>query len=298
MRFRTSWAVVATTALLLGAGVGGLGARADAAVHDRDVADVGHLPHPAHIVVIVEENRSYADIVHSPLAAYLRSLMRSGASFTHSYAITHPSEPNYLALFSGWTHGVRSDHSCPQRFRGPNLANQLRRAGKPFTAYVDALPYRGFRGCFSGGTDGYTSIVAPWTDFTDVPASVARPISAFPRNYARLPPLCFVSPSLRHDMHERVSSIADGDQWLQQHLAQYVTWARAHNSLLVVTWDEDDHTAHNQIPTIIVGAHVRHGRYTEHMTHYRLLRTIEALEGLPPLADAAHTRAVTDIWRV
>ncbi|MGB7755497.1 MAG: hypothetical protein WBL23_05495, partial [Salinisphaera sp.] len=38
-----------------------------------------------------------------------------GALFQRAYGVTHPSEPNYLALFSGSLQGVRSD-SCPHHF--------------------------------------------------------------------------------------------------------------------------------------------------------------------------------------
>ena len=48
-------------------------------------------------------------------------------------------------------------------------------------------------------------------------------------------------------MHD--GSIAQGDAWLNNNLSAYATWAKANNSLLVVTWDEDDNGENNQIPT-------------------------------------------------
>jgi hypothetical protein len=53
--------------------------------------------------------------------------------------------------------------------------------------------------------------------------------------------------------------------------------------LLIITWDEDDGSAGNRIPTIFVGQQVRPGRYSRHITHYSVLRTIE---------DALHLRRV------
>ena len=35
---------------------------------------------------------------------------------------------------------------------------------------------------------------------------------------------------------------SEGDSWLQAHLQEYVTWAKKNNSLLIITWDEDDDT--------------------------------------------------------
>ena len=72
------------------------------------------------------ENHAYSEILGQPDAPYLNSLARSGAVLTQSYAVTHPSEPNYLALFSGSTQGL-SDDSCPHTFDCPNLAVALHR---------------------------------------------------------------------------------------------------------------------------------------------------------------------------
>ncbi|HWO38016.1 MAG TPA: hypothetical protein VNO32_55285, partial [Candidatus Acidoferrum sp.] len=63
------------------------------------------MPLPAHVVVVIEENHGYSQIIGSSQAPYINTLASEGASFTNSHAITHPSEPNYLALFSGSTQG-------------------------------------------------------------------------------------------------------------------------------------------------------------------------------------------------
>src|SRR6266852_3896207 len=57
------------------------------------------LPHFDHIVVAVEENHSYAQVIGSGSAPYVNSLVSKGALFTDSHAVTHPIEPNYLAHF-------------------------------------------------------------------------------------------------------------------------------------------------------------------------------------------------------
>jgi len=238
----------------------------------------------------MEENHAAANILGNAAAPYINRLARAGASFTRSYAITHPSEPNYVALFSGSQQGL-TDDSCPHTYHAANLGSQLRAAGKSFRGYSEGLPRAGYEGCTLGD---YARRHVPWTDFANLPRSVNQPLTAFGSNYARLPRLSFVIPNLMHDMHN--GTIAQGDTWLRQHLGGYVRWARAHNSLLVVTWDEDDTSHGNRIPTIIVGAHVKAGRYSEHVTHYRMLRTLEALERVAPLGNAAKTRPITDIW--
>jgi hypothetical protein len=51
--------------------------------------------------------------------------------------------------------------------------------------------------------------------------------------------------------------VSRGDAWLRDHLGAYAEWAKSHGSLFIITFDEDDDTAGNHIPTIIYGAHVR-----------------------------------------
>jgi acid phosphatase len=53
------------------------------------------LPNPDHIVIIMEENHSPESIIGSPDAPYITSLAATG-EFTNFYALTHPSQPNYL----------------------------------------------------------------------------------------------------------------------------------------------------------------------------------------------------------
>jgi acid phosphatase len=113
-------------------------------------------------------------------------------------------------------------------------------------------------------------------------------------DYASLPTVSFVIPNLDNDMHD--GTIAQADTWLATNLAPFANWAVANNSLLIVTWDEDDNGADNQVPTIIYGAHVRPGAYAEPISHYNLLSTIEQLYGLPKSGLAANAPAIGDIW--
>jgi acid phosphatase len=242
-------------------------------------------------VVAVFENEDAPDVVGSGRAPYLTSLARSGAWFTNAHGETHPSQPNYLALFSGSTQGV-TDDSCPQTFSTPNLAGQLRAAGRSFTGYSEGLPAAGYTGCRTGG---YARKHNPWVDFPALPASVNQPLSALPRDLAQLPTVAFVVPDLCSDMHS--CPVATGDAWARAHLSGYVAWARTHDSLLVVTFDEDEGTAANHIPTFLVGPMVRPGTTSaQRIDHYDVLRTLEDMYGLAPLGSAATAQPLTGIW--
>jgi phosphatidylinositol-3-phosphatase len=237
---------------------------------------------PDHVVVVVMENKRYDAVIGHPRTPYISSLAARGANFTSAYGETHPSQPNYLALFSGSTQGVTDNH-CGHTFNGtPNLARQLLDAGHSFVGYSEDLPLAGFTGCADGQ---YVRRHNPWVNFTDVPAASNRPLRDLPGDYRALPHVAFVVPDLCHDMHDCPK--ADADAWLRRTMDGYIAWAQRNNSLFVLTWDEDNRTDGNHIPTIVLGEHVTARQHPERIDHYSLLRTIEDLYGLPPLGLAA-----------
>lgn len=254
-------------------------------------ATTGVVPTPAHVVVVMEENHSYNDIIGSSSAPYINSLASSGALLTGSFAVTHPSEPNYMALFGGSTFGLSSD-ACPvSEGNTANLGSELLGAGKTFKGYSEGLPSTGSTTCSSGK---YARKHSPWVNFSNVPGSDSLPFSQFPTTYSSLPTLSFVIPNLNDDMHD--GTVKTGDTWLKTNLSAYATWAKANNSLLIVTWDEDDYTESNQIPTIIVGAGVKTGHYSEQVNHYNLLATLEKMYGLTPVGNSSGAAVISDIW--
>ncbi len=252
---------------------------------------LAQLPKPSHVVVVMEENHSYSEIIGSSQAPYINTLATQGALFTKSFAITHPSQPNYLALFSGSTQGI-TDDSCPHTFSAKSLESELITAGKSFTGYSEGLPSVGSTVCTSGL---YVRKHAPWTDFSKDLSKDNQPFTSFPTDFAKLPTVAWVIPNLDDDMHD--GTIQQADSWLQTHLLAYVTWARNNNSLLIVQWDEDQGTSINQIPTIFVGPMVKPGKYSETINHYNILRTVEDMYGLPHLGKSATATTITDVWK-
>ncbi len=280
------------------------------------------LPHPDHIVIVIEENKGYKDVIGSPNAPYLNNeLMKRGALLTSSYGLHHPSQPNYVELFSGDEHGVCND-ICPALITAPNLAASLLDAGKTFIGYAENLTNE----CTE---DLFARRHCPWLDFAGIPSSASLDFTSFPQTptgFDKLPAVAIVIPNLVDDMHSPSShlkrslhigdtsgEVRSGDQWLKDHLDAYATWAVANNSLLVITWDEDssfnvpptscEHgitTAppKNHIPTFLIGAHVLPGSTsTMVVTHYNVLRTILDMENLPPLGGSATAQAITGIWQ-
>jgi hypothetical protein len=271
-------------ALLCGALLGALSSLPVLAVPGPAAAGISVVPRPDHVVVLVEENHSQSSIVGNPAAPYITSLAQQNANFTQSFAVTHPSQPNYLHLFSGSNQGV-TDDSCPHSFGTQSLGDQLMGAGRTFVGYSEDLPSAGYTGCTSGK---YARKHSPWVNWPSLPAATNQPLSAFPTDFDKLPDVAFVIPNLDNDMHD--GTIGAGDAWVQSHLGDYITWAKTHNSLFVLTFDEDDNSSNNQIATIFAGQRVVPGGYAERINHHSVLRTIEDAFGLRP-SGAARRRS-------
>ncbi|HEU0282487.1 MAG TPA: alkaline phosphatase family protein [Gallionella sp.] len=248
------------------------------------------LPRPDHIVIVVEENKSFAQIIGNPAAPYINALAVRGALFTQSYGVTHPSQPNYLALFTGTTRGI-SSNACPLELSGANLAGALLEKGLSFTSYAESMPQAGFDGCVYGAYMRKHNPVANWKEL----AALNQPFSVFPQDFEKLPTVALVVPDQRNDMHD--GSIAQGDAWLAKNIEPYAQWAMTHNSLLIVTWDEDDGSADNRVATLFVGPMVRRGNSAQRINHYNILRTLSEMYGLPYLGESTQAAPIGGAWR-
>jgi hypothetical protein len=116
-----------------------------------------------------------------------------------------------------------------------------------------------------------------------------------PAIFASLPTVSFVVPDNLHNMHDgaRPESIERGDAWVRDNIDPYYQWAKTHNSLLIVTADEDDFVTNNHIPTVIVGPGVRAGATVpQTYTAHNLLRTIEDSYGTAHAGMANNVRPI------
>jgi len=243
-----------------------------------------------HVVVVILENKSRRQVLEDD--GYLKALGDQGAELTRSHALTHPSQPNYIALFSGSMHGI-TDDSCPHRITGPQLAKQLERHGLTFKAFSESLPAVGARTC--SGSDGkYRRKHAPWVNFASFDQRLHKPFGRFPDDFEKLPTVSFVIPNMCHDVHD--CPLPDGNRWMRKRMDGYAQWAKAHDSLLVVTFDEDEGTKTNRIYTALVGARIVPGNYDQVVDHYSLLRTLENMYGLAALGGAASAEPIRGIW--
>jgi hypothetical protein len=235
----------------------------------------------AHVVLLVLENKERGAVLGSADAPYLTALARRYGTAAHSFAITHPSLPNYLALVSGSTHGVTSDCTAC-RASGPNLGMQLDAAGVDWKAYEEGLP----RSCFTGaGAGRYARKHDPFAYWGERDCRHRVSFAALQADLAagRLPPFALVVPDLCHDMHD--CSVATGDAFLRT-LVPSLLRALGPRAYLVITFDEG--STGRPIPTIVAGPGARRrATQASRVDHYGVLATIEDTFGLRRLGAAA-----------
>jgi hypothetical protein len=251
---------------------------------------------PAHIAVIVMENKEFGEIIGSHQTPFINALARRYALARSMYAITHPSLPNYLALTGGSTFGIDSDCTDCTVGSATSLADQLSAAGLSWKAYMEDLP----RPCYRGaGAGDYAKKHDPFMYYGRVTRSSAQcahvvALTQLARDERRhtVPRFVWISPNLCHDMHD--CAPAQGDAFLAG-LVPPLLSALGPRGLLVLTWDEgttDDGccrlAAGGHIATILAGPLAApQARLRMPVDQYSILQAVEDLLGLRRLRGAA-----------
>src|SRR5580700_7050231 len=118
-------------------------------------------PRYDHIFVIIEENRSYSEIIGAnSLAPNINRLAEQYGQAKQFYAEVHPSEANYVAMLGGDTFGIHDDDAfyCKRGMVDPwcsksasadyadhsvvarSLMDQLEARNLSWKAYEESLP--------------------------------------------------------------------------------------------------------------------------------------------------------------
>ncbi len=230
------------------------------------------------------ENKSYGDIAGNSTAPYVNSLIATYGLATNYNGVAHPSEPNYLALFSGSTQGVTDDGN--HDLSGQTLADQLEAHDKTWQVYAQNVP----PDCFTAatavdgedGTGTYARKHEPAISFTAISAAPARcsHITDFTHFDPAAADFEFIVPNMCNDMHD--CSTATGDAFLRDFVPTILNspaWQQG--GVLFITWDEGEGLFSNQVATVVISKAVPKG-YQSAVAHdhYSLLRTIEDAWGL------------------
>jgi phosphatidylinositol-3-phosphatase len=254
------------------------------------------------------ENRDFTGVYGSADAPYINRLAARSGVALQSYAVSHPSLPNYLALLAGSTFGITSD--CTDcSVVAPNLASQLTAAHIGWRAYMEDMPTP----CFAGASyGGYAKKHDPFMYFRNIatdPAACANvvPFARLNKDIASpagLPAFTWITPNLCHSGHD--CSNASSDAWLAG-LVPAVLKTMRPGGILILTWDEGVGTqgccgggAGGHVLTIVAGPGAKpKTTLNRPVDHYSVLKTIELIYGLKLLAGAACpcTNGLTSLFR-
>ena len=278
------------------------------------------MPNFKHIVVIFFENHEFDLVYHNRAMPEFNRLANENTILTQYYAITHPSLPNYLAVFGGDTFKITSDcRNC--YISATNLPDQIEDSGRTWRAYFQNMP----QPCSPTDTLTYVQKHNPFMYFDDIRLNAARcsqsvvPLAQLDKDLAdgTLPDFVYIMPnscvSTDDDFTDPACDLPLADSWLagiMNKLTPYLNQqAEQEPNLVVITWDEGqgDHSccgmptkAGGRIATLLVSPQAMSGFLDDTpYTHYSLLKTIESSWGLDFLGHAADAQNVliTVPWR-
>lgn len=247
-----------------------------------------------HIVLVVEENHSYSEVIgNNTDAPYMNSLATQYALATQYFANAHPSIGNYFMLTTGQL--VTLDDSFTGTVDVDNIVRELNNAGKSWKSYAESLPTVGYTG---GNFGAYLKRHNPLSYFSDVvndstQAQHLVPFAQFAAdlNNNSLPNFSFVAPNVNDDAHN--GSLLAADTWLESNIGPLLNNPQfQQDGLLIIVFDESitSDLSHlgGHVPAILVGPSVKRGyQSTTFYQHQSTLRLILKSLGVTSLPGAA-----------
>jgi hypothetical protein len=253
-------------------------------------------PQFAHVVLVVEENHSYSEVIGNSAMPYLNSLASQYGQATQYFANGHPSIPNYLMLTTGEMETFDDEFSGT--ISDDNVVREFVKAGKSWKSYAESLPSVGYIG---GDTGLYLRHHNPFTYLTDVQQSSTQmanlvPFTQFASDLSsgNLPEYSFIAPNIMDDAH--TGTLAQADAWLRANIAPLIADPTFQTSgLLIITFDEGDITdlSHGggQVATVIVSSSAKRGFQTQmvyqHQSTLRLIMESAGVVNFPGMSAAA-----------
>jgi phosphatidylinositol-3-phosphatase len=250
----------------------------------------------SHVVVLVEENHSYSEVIGNTSMPYLNGLASQYGLAVQYFANAHPSLPNYFMLTAGQTE--TTDDNFAGALTDDNVVKALVGAGKTWRCYAESLPSDGYLG---GDFGPYIRHHNPFTYFSDVQndSSQAANVVSFAQfstdlAASALPQYAFIVPDVNDDGHD--GSLGQADSWLSTNIVPLLADPSFQNSgLLIITFDEGDQSDINQgggqVATLIVSSEAKQGYQSQtlyqHQSVLRLSLAALGIQTFPGLAATA-----------
>jgi len=249
-----------------------------------------------HVVLIVEENHSYSDVIGNSAMPYFNSLASQYGLATQYFAVAHPSLPNYLALTTGLTETF--DDNFSGTISDDNVVRELVKAGKSWKAYLESIPSPGYLG---GDSGTYLRHHNPFTYLSDVQSDNSQAANIVPFTQfaidlgnSALPQYSFIAPDVMDDAHD--GTLAQADAWLQANISPLISNPSFQSSgLLIITFDEGDQSDSDHggghVATVIISSQAKNGYQSQtlyqHPSTLRLILAGSGVDNFPGMAATA-----------
>jgi len=251
------------------------------------------------IFIVIFENSEADKTLEQPT---FKALANQGAYLNDFRAITHPSQPNYIAMTSGSTHGIKDDK--PYIINAENIVDLLEKKNISWKVYAEDYP---------GNCDPVEKIgkyarnhnpFISYKNIRDNPKRCAKIVKgselAKDIKSNNLPDFSFYIPNIDDNGHN--TSVTYADHWLKTTMVPLLNDPKfMHDMLFIITFDEGDNkhpTPENKIYTLFYGNMVKKKTINHEYNFYNMLRTIEDEWKLGTLKQHDITHApIEGIWR-
>ncbi|KAF9229735.1 phosphoesterase-domain-containing protein [Gyrodon lividus] len=252
------------------------------------------------------------DFSQAAAQAVFQNLSTQGITLSAYYAVTHPSEPNYLAAGGGDFWGLASDNLEYIPNNISTIVDLLDEKDISWAEYQENMPTDGYAGFSFTNPDGYTYYVRkhnPLVIYNTVALNTTRAPRI--RNFNdfavdlgnnTIPQWVFVTPNMKDDGHD--TGIAYAAEWLSYWLLPLLQDPNFNTpkTLIVLTFDENGtYSINNQVYTILLGgaipANLRNTTDNTYYTHYSTLSTVEANWNLGNLGRQDTNKTVANVFK-
>ncbi|KAI8952971.1 phosphoesterase family-domain-containing protein [Xylaria longipes] len=238
-------------------------------------------------VHIFLENEDYDIAAGDPNLAYLAT---KGILLNNYYAITHPSQPNYVVAGGASTHNVIDDSFKRISAGTETIVDLLEAAQVSWGIYQEDMPYSGFQGTYvnqQNGANDYVRKHNPLVSYDSVGTDVNRlaktkNFTLFDRDLAAntLPQWMFITPNMTNDGHD--TSVTVAGNWARNFLEPLLSNKNFNTdrTLIVLTFDEsENYLGSNQVYAALLGSAVPSSKVgttdSTKYNHYSLTKTVE-----------------------
>ena len=271
------------------------------------------VPASSHVVLIVEENHGYNQVIGNGTMPFLNSLVSKGGLASNYYANAHGSIGNYFMLTTGQL--ISTDDNFSGQITEDNIFRALISEGKTWKSYVESIPHAGYTG---GDVSLYVKHHNPAAYIQDVVLSSSQlqnvvPFTQFSADLrsGTLPQLSIIIPNNRHNAHScpvlgtscsDAAKLSAADRWLKntvEPLLRSPEFQTGGDGVLIIAWDEaadtDTRYGGGQVALTVVGPNVKPGyvsnTFLQHESTLRLIAEALQLKSLPGASAAANDAA-------